>query len=95
MADNTIIKDGMGNQFNLRARDISAAQDGSLRRSMNLSTLFPVDYGAGGSYHRTTKSGSMAAGLTGGSPIYSFLFTSSTLLALVRRVRISAWTLVF
>jgi hypothetical protein len=93
MADNKQIKDGLGNLFTMRMLDISSAEDGTVQRSMVLSTPQPVDYGAGGSYHRTGKSGAMAAGLAAAAPIYAFQFTSATLLALVRRVRYQAWTL--
>ena len=93
MTDNTVIKDGAGNQFTLRTRDVAPAQDGSLRRSMNLTTLFPVDYSTGGCYQRASKSGTMAAGLGAAAPIYAFQFPSSTLLALARRLWVSAWTL--
>jgi hypothetical protein len=93
MADNKQIKDGLGNLFTIRMLDISSAGDGSFQRSMVLATSQPVDYGAGGSYHRAGKSGAMAAGLAAAAPIYAFQFTSATLLALVRRVRYQAWTL--
>src|SRR5215475_8130305 len=100
MAENTIIKDGIGDEYNLRARDISQAQDGSLRRSMTLATLFPPDYGlneAGGfvtgSYHRTSQSGVIAAGIAANSPIYAFQFMGGVSLALIRRVRLSFWSM--
>lgn len=35
----------------------------------------------------------MAAGLAANASIYSFRFTSSTMLAIIRRVRVSAWSL--
>src|SRR5262245_36822461 len=96
MSSNTIIKDGIGDDYNLRSMDITPAQDNSLRRSMTLATLFPPDYGdIGGSFHRAGKSGLMAAGLAAASPIFSFLFgpTGAVSLALVRRVRLAAWSM--
>jgi hypothetical protein len=93
MADNTVLKDGIGNSFTLRAKDVTQIQDGSLRRSMTMATLFPVEFGTtGGSYHRAAKSGVMAAGLAAASPIFTFWFQSGVLFGLVRRVRLSAWT---
>jgi hypothetical protein len=94
MPDNTIIKDAIGNDFTLRAKDISTLQDGSLRRSMTLATLFPQDYGSsGGAYHRVGKSGVMGAGIAAASPIYSFQFMGGVSLALVRRVRFGFWSM--
>jgi hypothetical protein len=92
MADNRQIKDGLGNIFTVRMRDISAANDGTVQRSMILSQSLPVDYGPGGSFHRTCKSGVMVANMAASSPIYSFQWPSVTSLALIRRVRISAWS---
>jgi hypothetical protein len=93
MADNTVLKDGIGNSFTLRAKDVTQIQDGSLRRSMTMATLFPVEFGTtGGSFHKAAKSGVMAAGLVAASPIFSFWFQSGVLFGLVRRVRLQAWT---
>jgi hypothetical protein len=52
-----------------------------------------LDYGVGGSFHLTSKTGVMSAGLSAGSPIYSFRVASSSLLAIVRRIKISAWSI--
>jgi hypothetical protein len=90
--DNKQIKDAVGNIFTLRMRDLSATGDGSLQRSMILASAYPLDYGTGGMYQHCGKSGIMAAGLAANAPIYAFHWPGS-LLALVRRVRISAWTL--
>src|SRR6516165_8739742 len=91
--DNKLIKDALGQNFTIRMRDISPGGDGSIQRSMIFTTSYPIDYGTGGSYRDAAKSGSMAAGLAANAPIYSFQWTSSSLLALVRRVKLSAWTL--
>jgi hypothetical protein len=90
--DNKQIKDGVGNLFNVRMRDLSALGDGSLQRSMILTSGYPLDYGTGGMFQHCAKSGVMAAGLAAHSPIYSF-YWPATLLGLVRRVRLNAWTL--
>ena len=56
----------------------------------------PVNIGALGSYSCTVKSGIMAAGLAGASPIVAFLWkpaTVTTSLALIRRMRFSLYNL--
>jgi hypothetical protein len=90
--DNKQIKDGVGNLFTLRMRDRSPAGDGSFQQSWVQSTLTPIEYGTGGVYQYCGKSGVMTAGLAASSPIYSFHWPAS-LYALIRRVRVSAWTL--
>jgi hypothetical protein len=89
--DNKQIKDGVSDLFTMRMRDISTAGDGSLMRSMILTSGYPLDYGTGGMFQHCAKSGVMAAGLAANSPIYAF-YWPATLLGLVRRVRLSAWT---
>lgn len=91
--DNFLLKDGNDNPFKLRGKDVSSLQDGSLQVVRHFATLYPVDYGIGGCFHRTVKSGTMGAGLAAGAPILAFRNISSTLNALVRRVRFAAWTL--
>jgi hypothetical protein len=91
--DNKPIKDGVGNVFTVRMRDISVGQDGSLQRSLIYATSYPVDYGAGGCYQHCAKSGLITAGLPIGSTIYSCRWTDNTRLPLIRRVRLSAATL--
>ncbi|WP_024340974.1 hypothetical protein [Bradyrhizobium japonicum] len=91
--DNFLLKDGNDNPFELRAKDVSSLQDGSLQIVRHLSTLYPVDYGIGGCFHRLVRSGSMGAGLTSNSPILAFRNPSSNLNALIRRVRLNAWSL--
>lgn len=91
--DNLAIKDGNDNAKSMRSKDVSAAGDGSLQRILHFSTMYPVDYGAGGCYHTVVKSGSMAAGLAAGSPILAFRNPSTTLKALVRRIKFNAWTI--
>lgn len=60
------------------------------RRALR-TVLQPQDVGALGSYRVAQTSGTMAAGLTGASKVYSFRWAPSpnTLLALVKHVRIS------
>jgi hypothetical protein len=91
--DDIALKNSLSANFKMRAKDTSAAQDGTLQTVRHLSTPYPVDYGVGGCFHLTSKSGIMAAGLAANSPIYSFRWTSSTMNALLRRVRIAAWGL--
>jgi hypothetical protein len=90
MTDNRQIKDGLGNLFSIRLRDKSG--DGALQQSMVLAQLYPLDYGTGGMFQSTAKSGTMAAGLAAAAPIYAFRWPSTSLLALVRRVKMSAWS---
>jgi hypothetical protein len=90
--DNKQLKDGVGNLFTLRMRDKSATGDASLEQTMVLSQGYPLDYGAGGMFQHCGKSGAMVAGLAANAPIYSFHWPAN-LIALVRRVRVSAWTL--
>jgi hypothetical protein len=96
MDDNIQIKDGLGNEFTLRSKDISARGDGSLQRSLVLATPYPVDYGNGtgaGPFHHTGKSGVMAAGLAAAAPIYAFQNPSAAVFVLLKRVKIAAWSL--
>ncbi len=56
----------------------------------------PIDVGALGSYSVTAKSGVMAAGLSADSPILNFRWAPAvvpTSLALIRRIKFSAWNL--
>lgn len=91
--DNFQVKDGLAALFKVRSKDTSVAQDGSLQTIRHLASFYPVDYGAGGCFQLCSKSGIMAAGLAANSPIYSFRWTSATFLAILRRVRIQAWSL--
>lgn len=91
--DNFDMKSSTSFPFKIRSKDRSAAQDGTLHIMRHLVEAYPVDYGLGGCFHLTSKSGVMAAGLAANSPIYSFRWTSATFLALIRRIRISAWSL--
>jgi hypothetical protein len=93
MADNKQIKDGLGNLFNVRMRDRRTEADGVLMQSIVMSSLYPVDYGTGGMFQHTGRSGVMAAGLAVNSPIYAFRWSLDTLLGIVRHVRINAWAL--
>lgn len=56
----------------------------------------PVNVGALGSYTVCAKSGIMAAGLAGASPIYAFLWKPAivaTSLCAIRRIKMGAWNL--
>jgi hypothetical protein len=92
MADNKQIKDGLGDVFTIRMKDISQLLDGSVQRSMVYASLYPLDYGAGGIFQHVAKSGVIAAMMPVNSPIYSFRWTSPGMVALIWRVRMMAWT---
>jgi hypothetical protein len=93
MPDNRQIKDGLGNIFTLRMKDVSPNQDGiSLQRSMLYLTLLPVDFAGGGSFQRASRSNAMLAGMAAASPIYAFQWTSTTAVAAIRRVKLWAWS---
>jgi hypothetical protein len=92
MADNKQIKDGLGNVFTLRMRDISQLSDGSVMQSIVHSSLYPLDYGGGGIFQHVAKSGVMAAMVPPGSSIYAFRWPSAGMLALIWRMRLMAWT---
>ncbi len=91
--DNISMKDALSFTFKMRAKDRSIAQDGSLQSIRHLSESYPIDYGTGGCFQLASKSSTMAAGLAANSPIYSFRWTSTTLLGIVRRVRLLAGSL--
>lgn len=93
MSDNFLLKDANQAPFNFRSKDMSAAQDGSVQQAWHKASPYPVDYGSGGAFHMTSKSGSMAAGLAAASPIYAFRWSSAAMLAVVKRIRIQAWVL--
>lgn len=58
------------------------------------TTLRPVDYGALGVYRKAMVSGTMAAALGANSPIFSYRFGGASNLCLLRRVMLSAGSLV-
>jgi|SRR5882724_5591751 len=91
--DDISLKKGTSTPYVMRARDISAAQDGTKYRVIHESVASPVDYGTGGVFQFPCKSGSMTAGLAADAPIMSFRWTSVTHLALLRRIRLQAWSL--
>jgi hypothetical protein len=73
MGDNIQLKDANQGPFYFRSKDRSAAQDGSVQQPYHLASPYPIDYGSGGSFHMTSKSGNMAAGLAAGSRVRSFV----------------------
>lgn len=93
MGDNIQLKDANQAPFYFRAKDRSAGQDGSVQQPYHLASPYPIDYGSGGAFHMTSKSGSMAAGLAANSPIYAFRWSSSSMLAVIKRIRLQAWSL--
>jgi hypothetical protein len=92
MADNRQIKDGLGNIFTLRMRDISSAGDGSVQCSIVRATPYPLDYGPGGEYQHYAASGVMAQAMPDNSVIYAFRWPAPTMLALIWKVKITAWS---
>ena len=92
MADNKQIKDGLGNIFTIRMRDLSSGLDGSYQRSMIFATPYPVDYGGGGVFQHCAKSNIILAAAPANSPIYSFRWASTTAFALISRARLLAWS---
>jgi hypothetical protein len=94
--DNKQIKDGLGNLFSVRMRDVSPSLDGTLERPMHLASMLPLEYGTGGMYMHCAKSGVMANSTALNEvPIFSFLWPGTAdavaLYAAVRRVRLTAW----
>ena len=96
----TELKDGLGNEFSVRTKDISPSQNNSIRQNWHLSSRYPITGRIsnvanlnGGSFHTTMKSGIMAAGLAANSPIVSFRFVSASLITVIRRLELSMWTL--
>jgi hypothetical protein len=90
--DNISLKDGGDTPFKMRSKDVSAAQDGSLQAVRHLATSYPVDYGVGGCFHLLTTSAAMAAGMSAASPIWGMRWTSSAMLAIIRRIRMTMWS---
>jgi hypothetical protein len=71
---------------------ISSAGTGTVSSTLQVS-LSPFNFGTGGSYQLVSKSGVMAAGLASTSPIWAFRNSSISLLIVLKRIRISAWSL--
>ena len=91
--DNRQIKDGLGNLFTLRMKDVSSASDGSMQQTLLLASSYPIDYGLGGIFQHCAR----AAEFTSGAgmmlaPVYAFQWPSTTLLAAVSKVRVVAWS---
>lgn len=93
MGDNIQLKDANQSPFLFRSKDRSAAQDGTIQQPYHLASPYPIDYGAGGAFHMTSKSGTMAAALAANSPIYAFRWTNASMLAVLKRIRLQAWSL--
>jgi hypothetical protein len=90
--DNRQIKDGLGNIFTMRMRDISPSQDGTIQRSMLFATPYPLDYGGGGFFQYCAKSGIMLASAAANSPIYSFRWIGASTYAAITRARLLVWS---
>jgi hypothetical protein len=87
--DNKQIKDGLGNVFTIRMRDVGPLQDGSMQRSMIFSTPYPLDYGGGGIFQHCAQSGVMAPGMVSAGSLYAFRWPSAGMSALIFRVRLA------
>jgi hypothetical protein len=92
MANATILKDGDGNEFSVRTRDVSVPQNNALRQFWHLASDYPIDHSDGGSFQVLAKSGALIAGLAANAPIISFRFASASLCAIVRRIKLSVWS---
>ncbi|WP_456679475.1 hypothetical protein [Bradyrhizobium sp. S3.7.6] len=86
------MKDGNDAPFRMRAKDVSTAQDGSLQAVRHLSTPYPVDYGIGGCYQAVAATGVIAAGASAGATVFAFRNPSSSLSAIIRRIRLNGFT---
>lgn len=91
--DNLTIKDGDSDDIAIRAMDKSVGGDGTIQQMRHFAEAVPVDYSTGGCYRLVSKSGIMAAGLAANSPVYAFRWTSSTHLAILRRLELTAFSL--
>lgn len=89
----TELKDGLGNEFSLRTKDVSASQNNSIRQNWHLQSKFPIEHSSGGAFQCTMKSNTMAAGLTANAPIASFRFVAPNMVCLLRRLELSTWIL--
>ena len=92
MGNVSLLKDGDGNEFSIRTKDVSVTQNNSLRQNWHMASDYPIDHTDGGSFQVLAKSGALIAGLAANAPIISFRFASTALIAIVRRVKLSAWT---
>jgi hypothetical protein len=81
--DNTIVGHGVYE---------AAKQQVDLTHQAARVSLRPPEVGVYGSYSIALVSGVMAAGLAAGSPIFAFRWSSSSVLGIVRRVRITGGT---
>jgi hypothetical protein len=90
---NTQMKDGLGNEFTLITRDQSLDASNSLRQNWHFDTKLPLDHTGGGSFQAVAKSNTIGAGLPVNSPIAMFRFASASNIAIVRRLRLNAWTI--
>lgn len=86
ISDNLTIKDGNSDDRIIRAMDKSGSSDGSLQQMRHFAEAIPIDYSTGGCYQLLSR-GVLGAGVPAASPIYSFRWTSTSHLALIRRVR--------
>lgn len=87
----TEMKDGLGNEFTLRTKDISPSQNNSIRQNWHLATRYPIEHASGGAFECTLKSGLMAANVLTDAPIFNFRFVSPSLICLLRRLEFSFW----
>jgi hypothetical protein len=92
MSNASLLKDGDGNEFSIRTKDVSVTQNNSLRQNWHMASDYPIDHSDGGSFQLLAKSGALIAGLAANAPIISFRFASTALCAIVRRIKLQAWT---
>lgn len=92
MGNATLLKDGDGNEFSFRTKDVTAEQNNALRQNWHFASDYPIDHTSGGSFQAVAKSGALVAGLATNAPIIMFRFASTSMCAIVRRIKLQAWT---
>lgn len=88
----TEMKDGVGNEFTLRTKDVSGGQNNAVRQNWHLATRYPVEHASGGAFHTTMKSNTMTAALAANSTIAMFRFVSPSLICVLRHLDLSMWS---
>lgn len=90
----TELKDGLGNEFSLRSKDVSPSQNNSIRQNWHLASRYPINHDNGGAFYVTMKSATMVANASFNNlPIAAFRFVSPSLICLVRKLELSFWNI--
>lgn len=64
---------------------VAADVGGTGYRALKVQCM-PYEFGSNGSFKKSLATGTMAAGLAGAAPIFSFRWTSTTLLAVITKI---------